>query len=510
MNNGGGALGNFIDALLQQTGGGDLNIFGGGGGIGGGIGGGGIGGIGGALNIGLNQPAYLTISERADTITNKIAIKIFEHTKEHIVEQVDMATQIHSLWRARTKDTLTSIDMYIKTVESLMNKCFDTLSEDERNDIFIQTQRFSGLKDEVQSMLDEFRLEPLGKFGRQDEAHPDDEFNFKNPILKPFSVEKIARLNEIETDCYMTFVMHLMPVLQKVQVIKQGLMDILKHIVRMWDSGEEVKVIKTETIRLLKEKLVIRTPYTHNTVKEENEGNEVETLSQPCSKESVRSLVETFSQPRLEMFANELFVTATSHKPERVRLNKKQLGLLELVGKDHSKVNGTQCFCLEEADKEEDCRLPCCFQCLHKECAMSHFKRQVECPYCKKDLRKILTSSNKKRKVDSASAETNSSEIESESVNESANEEDDREENEDESEIQRSILANRINEMRNQMLNNDTIGTELFAQLLNATGFMVNENANANTNGSGDGSGDGSESQSVGHADNGDDELYGE
>ena len=99
----------LFQAMPNQVGGGGGGVLGallGGGGLGGlggglgGLGGGGLGGLGGGgLGGGLGD--YLTVSERADTATNKIAIKILENSNENITEHIDMATQIHTLWRTR-------------------------------------------------------------------------------------------------------------------------------------------------------------------------------------------------------------------------------------------------------------------------------------------------------------------------------------------------------------------------------------------------------------------------
>ena len=56
-------------------------------------------------------------------------------------------------------------------------------------------------------------LEPMGFFGKADEVHPDNEFNFKESVLKPFTSDDIDALNTIEKRCYEIFVMNRMPML---------------------------------------------------------------------------------------------------------------------------------------------------------------------------------------------------------------------------------------------------------------------------------------------------------
>ena len=150
------------------------------------------------------------------------------------------------------------------------------------------------------------------------------------------------------------------------------------------------------------------------------------------------------------MFANELFVAATSHKPERIRLDKNQIALLESRGKDHTKVNGTECFCLDEENGEAECCLPCCYQCIHFKCAVTHFKRQVDCPYCKKDLRTVLEESpEKKQKVEG--------------------EEDDSSENSepDENNNNPQNLMDVINNVREQILNQRGADMNILGEILN-------------------------------------------
>jgi hypothetical protein len=345
-----------------------------------------------------------------------------------------------------------------------MTKCFDSISEKERAEIFESTSHFREVKAEVESILTEYYLEPLGRFGREEEAHPDNEFNFKDPIIKPFTIEVITRLNEIEMDCYDSFVVKLTPILKKVQHMKKGLMNILKIIMRLWDSGEEIKTIKMEIVKSLKEYMIYK-----------GETDEAEI-----------SLISDFSEPRIEMFANELFVSATSHKPERIRLDKTQLALLEERGKDHSRVNGEQCFCLDDENGESDCCLPCCFQCLHSKCAASHFKRQVECPYCKKDLRTILEeplkSPKKKRRIKENENENNSNEEDADDVEEDVREdieEDVEEDNSEENHDMANNLMNVINNVRDQILNQRETDMNVLGEFLHLAGVPDESDENS-------------------------------
>lgn len=66
----------------------------------------------------------------------------------------------------------------------------------------------------------------------------------------------IHRLNEIEIDCYTNFVIKLTPVLEKIKHIKSNLMNILKTIMHLWDAGEDVKEIKSEIVKSLKNGMV--------------------------------------------------------------------------------------------------------------------------------------------------------------------------------------------------------------------------------------------------------------
>lgn len=316
-----------------------------------------------AMFQGLTQP----VSHRADQSTTQITVSLVEKTTQHTPEEVDLAVDVHKFWRTRIKDIIKAIDLYTRTMETIMDRvltrkppdgCEDSSHEEYIQAIFENLQRVNDHKNFCQDLLKTRHVEPLGHFGRQDE-NPDDEFNFKDPIIEIFTEKDILKLSEIERDCYQIFVIQAIPILQKVQYVKRTLMNIINEVLHQWDSGEPKDVIKTNIVNTIQEKLA-------------------------------EYVIDT-TQSQLHVYAQRLLISATAHKPERIRLSANQIEMLLSDNAPDEMPEEHMCaICQENILLEDAISTPCCQQMMHKNCATETFKRRANCIYCRKDLRLLL------------------------------------------------------------------------------------------------------------------------
>jgi hypothetical protein len=314
----------------------------------------------------FNQP----ISTRADQTTTAITVKLIEQSNVTYPEEIDLATDIHSVWRQRVKDLTKAIDLYTKNAEKIIQELLVLTDEENEvriNDTFQKLEMFREYKEFCKKLLEARHLEPLGHFGREDE-NPDDEFNFKSPVIEPFTDEDFVKLTEIERACYKTFVVEMLPTLKKVEYVKNELMKIVNQILHNWDAGES----KSDIQRIAAESI----------------------------QKTLKDYLNTFSEAQTQLFANQLFVAATAHKPERVRLSQNQISMLVSNHTTDEKPSGeVMCgICLGDfANNDRVIHMPCCQQYLHVKCADDSFKRRATCIYCRKDLRMILVEPARKQ-----------------------------------------------------------------------------------------------------------------